>query len=817
MKKPLLVLFTLLAIIILGLATRFGRPLVPGLSPHHASASEKPAVVADGLGYNNAFTAELQKIGQITPQEFADRYANKEPYLPKIEWDPTTAEFFDRFNTNPNEPGAKVRARGYEELMLRQRANKQGKPLPEDQPVTVPLTGGYDFRLNPPELALFKQNGFVVSERMGAASCTDMFYRIYKRDLPVLITTDTILHAWHRSYDAILEEVETSMLIPALDEILSAMAEQVGKAHREYRDDLFRDSVRDADYFLGVGRSLLRGWPVPTALGQDDRLNQTVQACDRLQLQDFVLFGKERKVDFSQFKVRGHYEKSPELQRYFRAMMWCGRIDLRVADNPNESSPRELASAVVLHDLLQRSGKFERWQQIDRVIQTFVGKTDSMTFAQLGALLAAAGIRTPADVKNAAALTALAERIEAGNFGLQEIRGDFFYSDPSRPGTLVLPRSFTFLGQRFAVDSWVTAKVVSSDVYWDDFPVQRRIPSCLDVSFAALANNHTVPLLVDRVLNEKGRRFRDGLNYQHNLAATREVIDGKPDSLWQENLYTGWLGCLRELSKPTVGKEYPQTMQTQAWAMKTLNAQLASWTQLRHDTILYVKQSYTEAGLCYYPAGYVEPVPHFWDLLEQVISRAGNQIEATPYQDQKLRAKHAGFFNNFAKTVRTLVVIAEKELAQKEMTKEETKFLEDVVEIRHIVLGSSRRIEYAGWYPTLFYLGGEDSRRWDALVADVHTDVPDPLGTGDPGCVLHQGVGCVDLLLMAVDNGKDRMVYAGPVLSHYEFEMPGVARKADSEWKKQLQAGQAPPRPEWTRGYLVPGVNPEVKQYKAAN
>ena len=64
---------------------------------------------------------------------------------------------------------------------------------------------------------------------------------------------------------------------------------------------------------------------------------------------------------------------------------------------------------------------------------------------------------------------------------------------------------------------------------------------------------------------------------------------------------------------------------------------------------------------------------------------------------------------------------------------------------------------------------------------------------GDPGCVLHQGVGNVDLLLIAIDNGKDRMVYAGPVLSHYEFEMPGVTRKSDSEWKEDLRAGRLTP------------------------
>lgn len=58
------------------------------------------------------------------------------------------------------------------------------------------------------------------------------------------------------------------------------------------------------------------------------------------------------------------------------------------------------------------------------------------------------------------------------------------------------------------------------------------------------------------------------------------------------------------------------------------------------------------------------------------------------------------------------------------------------------------------------------------------------------------------------------MVFAGPALSHYEFEMPGVTRKSDSEWRTDIQAGRLPPRPEWTRGYLVPGENPKARDYR---
>jgi hypothetical protein len=782
------------------MAASMGVVLVRSGTP--SALSNEPAGKNPPSGYGPAFEAEVKKVGQITPQEFSKRYQLKADYQGHISWDPTTAKFFDKVMLDPNDPGAKVRARG-------QMAKLFAQSNPKDKDGTPLLTakGMYDFRLNEAELALFKKNGFVVSERHGSSSSAAMYYRIYGRDLPVFITCDSILDAWHRSYDTILGEVEAVLLAPTLETILAGMAAQIPDAEKQYGAGALKDSLRDADFFLAVARALLAGQSKGTRLNQDARALAALKAAQDLQLEKYNLFGRVRDVDFSQFKPRGHYEKSGALQRYFRAMMWCGRIDLRIAGNPEFASSRELGGAIVLHDLLRRSGRFETWQQLDAVLQTFVGKTDSMTFAQMGTFLAKADIDSPAKVQSMDQLTALQKEIMTGKFGLQQICGDAFYVHGSDPAKFELPRSFTVLGQKFVVDSWAFSKVVYDDVFWKGEKVMRRVPSCLDVAFAVLANDHIVPDLSAHLQDPAGRKFRDGLNYQHNLAAVRNVVDSLKPALWEENLYTSWLGCLRQLSKPTTDAKYPEAMRTHAWAMKTLNAQLASWTQLRHDTVLYAKQSYTMGIACYYPAGFVEPVPEFWTGMEQMAKRGADLLAKTPLGGQH---QCVGFLSNFAKTMGVLKGIAVKELAQQELTMDETTFLENVVEINR---GCGGPPSFSGWYPGLLYDGRKKAMRWDALVADVHTDVPSPV-VGDPGCVLHQGVGNIDLLIVAIDNGKDRMVYAGPVLSHYEFEMPGVTRKSDSEWQKDINQGKLPPRPEWTRSYLVPGVNPAAQGYK---
>jgi hypothetical protein len=534
---------------------------------------------------------------------------------------------------------------------------------------------------------------------------------------------------------------------------------------------------------------------------------------------DFPLFGRGRDIDFSQFKPRGRYDQNEMSKQYFRSVMWLGRMDFRIAGGENaDQDQRELAGAIVMNDLLVRAKMKERWQQLDRVLLHLIGKSDSLNFSQLGTVLVDAKIHG-ADQVTPDTLAAVRTRIQESKIGEQHIRGEWFNVDPNDPRKFVLPRSFCFMGQRFILDSWVLSKIVYDDIIWDEEKIQRRIPSCVDVGFAVLGNDHLVPTLTQRMKDRSGKLFRDGVPYQHNLAAARNIVDRLPESTWRESLYADWLGCLRELSKPTTDAKYPEAVRTSAWAMKTTMTQMASWTQLRHDTILYAKPSYTSGVLCEYPAGFVEPVPHFWKRYEQMILRTRDVLAKTnafhaKNKDEPGRlARHLMYMEIFVKASKMLSVISEKQVAQQDLSKEETKFLKETIMLE----GACGAPSPNGWYPNLFthrsdITDMDDAHKWVALVTDVHTDPP-AVPVGDPGCVLHQAVGNVDLLLIAIDNGKDRMVYAGPVFSHYEFETPNAVRRTNGQWHEEMRSGKHAPRPEWTRGFVVPGLNPDAKEY----
>jgi hypothetical protein len=787
------------------------------------TALNAPVVGGDHVfGYSAAFEEELGRIGQISPQEFAERYRINSPYLAGIDWDPTTAQYWNLFATDPatNNIGRNPSQEGYRH---------------------------YDFRLNSAEFAVLRQNGFVVTPRLGSTNFAEVFYRLWNDDLPVFISSDSVLQAWHRSYDNMLIELEYFWLSTIIENMIEGMAAQLEAARQEAVPGALDSSLLDADYFLTVARSLFRGSNVLSALGQETRVQATLTHIQEQQLECVTLFDNERLVDFSQFKPRGHYAERLRLERYFQTVMWLGRIDLRVAGPDQDcfgfalpASPRQLGTAIVLTRLLARSGEFENWRRMDRVIQTFVGPTASMTVLQLADLLESAGIRTLADISTREMLINLQERIEEGSLGVQHIRGDAF-TLPLGAERLRLPRSFTVFGQKFAVDSWALSKVVFSEILWTEGAkttnVMRRVPSCFDVAFSVFANDHIVPELVERITTPPPRgsehmvAWRDGRPYQHNLAAVRNVIDSHSSGAWQSSIYLNWLWMLRHLSAPITDAMYPQAMRTRPWAMKSLNTQLASWTQLRHNTVLYVKPSYTDRSICSYPDGYVEPCPGFWREFEELVTRTAEMIDGLPYEGTVLyspnpywsypvelshiKTNQVGFLRYFASIVSQLRLIADQELRHEPLTASQLEFVDGWIQAPYTPSGGVRT--YTGWYPRLYYrhrvLDNRSSDSYpvdygatkpDSLVVDVHTDLPDPFGSGDPGGILHQAVGDVHLMMIAIESGPRRTVYAGPVLSHYEFETAYPIRKTNSEWKEDLRTGRAPPHPSWTRSYLVP-------------
>jgi hypothetical protein len=672
-----------------------------------------------------------------------------------------------------------------------------------------------ELKLTPEEVSTYAKHGVVAVDHGRRYSMGSAYFAIYARDLPVLITTDSVAHALHRSYDKILAQLEAQMFLPALEEALRGAHAVLAKQRTNLQAEPLRSSARDVDLYLTVARNLLGGMgaapataqnayvppelpkqPVASHLAQDADVKVILDHIASLQLQapetPTQIYGGTRSIDYSQFQPRGHYTESAELSRYFRAMMWLGRADTAfIIHPPNPKSSlevnaqREARSAALMTMVMKESGALAALDRIRSIVDFMVGRADNLTLGHMQTALGNAGLNAPVDLADDARLNTL--RNEVGSLAVQQIRSQVITSPISGQETIPPPQTFQVFGQSFVIDSFALSKVVFDEILFKGEKQRRLMPSGADV-WAALGNDEAVRLLKPEL---------EKWNYSANLLAVRKTIDERSDAAWSQDLYNLWLNALRELDETPDG-HLPQVMRREPWRRKQLQTQLASWSELRHDTLLYAKQSYSAYPSCGYPAGFVEPYPAFFDRLERFAQRGAELIGTADFsttdaqRTKAMRGQRDGivqYLRSFAENMKFLAELARKELAAKPFTSEEQEYLRRTIDRSG---GGSGPPRYDGWFPKLIYGGDPDA--WKPTIADVHTNPRDQK-------TLQVGVGDVSFIVVAIDNEQDRAAYVGPVYTYYEFTGPVSDRLTDEKWREWIQRGNAPAAPSFTQPF----------------
>jgi hypothetical protein len=339
-------------------------------------------------------------------------------------------------------------------------------------------------------------------------------------------------------------------------------------------------------------------------------------------------------------------------------------------------------------------------------------------------------------------------------------------------------KGMRFMGQRFIPDSYMFQNLVFPEVLyytgdWNPIPFTvaqtgdgsftRGYPRGLDI-MAILGSAKALVILI-----EQGET--DYINYWQKFGELKTEFESFNHYDWNQNLYWGWLYSLQSLVTG-FGEGYPNFMQTRAWEKKELNAALSSWAELRHDTILYAKQSNTSMGTSIppIPKGYVEPVPEFYGRL-----LALTQMTIDGLSDlNALSTEATERLENFEDILGQLITISNKELTNQALSGDDYKY----------IMNFCSTIEDA-------VLGVDETGVKTTLVADVHTHIFEE-------SVVEEGVGYVDLIIVAC-SAPDGSVFlaAGPVLSYYEFKHPMDDRLTDEVWRDMLASEEKPERPQW--------------------
>ena len=657
------------------------------------------------------------------------------------------------------------------------------------------------YHLTPAEKSLLLKNGFVVTERQQTQTFFGQFWDIYNKDLPVFISTDAMLHVFHVSYDAILKDVESQFLIPKLKELLSGCHSKIKDLDEKYgQNQAMKPTLHDVDVYFTTARKLLGESISPYYTDNSAEVNKLLDLIKKENWDSYKLFSEScpRDIDFSQFKPRGHYteKRRPELQNYFRAMMWLGRIELYLSqpsstltgcneEQMNQTIQRQLIDAALIQEISTDKNITGIYREMEEVISFFVGEQDNVTLNDLTELFNETG--------NIRADSFLVERkiqkfqniLKSKPWSDQKILSQILSSDPSPTEPVEPASAFMLFGQRFVIDSYVTGQVVYDRIIYQDGKSCRLTPSTLDVLFS-LGNDASTQLLIPE-LNQ--------WNYSDNLAGLRYLIDQYPEEFWESSLYNLWLYTIKSLNPQPADENIPEFMQTGAWGTEKMNSQLSSWTELRHDNLLYAKQSYTDLYSCLYPAGYVEPNPVFYKRMKRLAEIAIDKFTQLPEIANNINA-FVDYFKKFYQVCDNLDLIVSKELNNQILTEDELGFLNGLCNFTN----PDCALVPSGWYTALHY-GGQDPLKPDFLVADYHTTPTDCVGN-DLGWISHAGTGLVDMMISIVNTPDNQLcAYVGPVMSYHEYVSTNFLRLTDEEWKQTYLSASL--RPEWVWNYLA--------------
>jgi hypothetical protein len=651
---------------------------------------------------------------------------------------------------------------GYEPLETALPSQYSGYELP----VTLSELDNRDlFVFSPNQRTLLQNNGFVVVPADYSEFYT-LYQSVHDQQQPLFISTDSVLHVYHLLFDKVLRTAEEEDFYPNLVSLTRGMLWASQEQLETLRGTpLEQIATRNVAYFAVPLKLLDPGAAVP------HEVNDAVQT-ELARIEAHEGFAQssilpDYQEDYSQYVPRGHYTRSETLQRYFKAMMWYGRLNFRLKE------PDETRSAVLVAQALSRveidgQPASHIWARIYEPTVFFVGATDDLNIYQYQSLITEVYGSIPEDPAAFLDDNKLQAFIDAAReLPPPQINSMWLWVGQDRE---VETKGFRLMGQRFVIDAYVFQQLIYDNVQ------DRFLPKGLDV-FSALGSQEAY-----RLLHEMGETAYPG--YVEQMDKVQGEIAALEMDSWTQNLYWSWLHALRSIISEK-GSAYPAFMRTRAWTQKDLHTVLGSWTELKHDTILYAKQAY--AALTAMPPqvevpGYVEPNPEAYARLASLTRMTLDGLESRGLliSDDKESLVY------LEKLLLSLKDIAEKELQGEALTEEERQMINAYGDVLENLTAAAADKPQDG--------GAVDDEA--AVVADVATDP-------NSGRVLEEATGRIFEIYVVVDADEELSITKGGVFSYYEFPWPMENRLTDVSWREMLGSGEAPPRPEWTSSFVA--------------
>lgn len=652
-----------------------------------------------------------------------------------------------------------------------------------------------------------------------------------KPENAVFVTSDYLLHLYHVFIGKVFENIEEEKFHPTLKTLTKSLYSQAIGLGKSESDPELKASLERVAALMAVPYSLLEASvPKVDSFNREaneayaasdeaaDSLDKSIDALSLLEpslpseLQEKVekeleliykaesmaaspLYDEYRSKaglanpeDYTQYGPRSHYTKNSLLRSYFRAMMWFGRQGLVT------KSPELTLDALVITWLMGQSNEgsshLDRWESIYLPTVFFVGRSDDLSvYDYFGVLEEVYG--ETVDIAGFAD----SQRLDQARGLIDTLQGPAIMGDAFIGGDVFAKtkeelqdetKAFRFMGQRFIPDSYMFSQLTQGDELPDPETGQK------------LPSTPTALMVMSLLGSERAGQELDTW-IRNNAAESDRVIpkvmkelevefSGLDEADWTQNIYWTWVYTLKGLFEPA-GAGYPVFMQQPVWEYKSLNTALGSWTELRHDTLLYAKQSYAEMGgggeppePPEVPKGYVEPNPVFFERFEGLATMTYEGLDSRELLNPTYKARMEGFLE----TLDFLRQIVIQQLDNQTISEEDFERLRNI---------GRETADLA--YPLAGDLLTEGEAR-SAIIADVHTDVP-------KGQILYEATGLPRQIYVAVKDVNGTRLTRGVVYSYYEFGAPLGQRLTDEAWQEKVYGvgGEMPELPGWAREKLL--------------
>lgn len=609
----------------------------------------------------------------------------------------------------------------------------------------------------------------------------------------VFITSDFLLHVYHRLLDKEFEYIEDTKLYPMLKDLTDSTFETTLNNYQNQDESSNKESYQRLIAFLAIPKVILDSAEGELGNSMADQnldtdknilanlenLKGTIpdesygMALKELKLilkhegsMASPIFGKylnqgekQIKQDYTQFTVRSHYTKNSVLRSYFRAMMWYGRNIFALY------SPELTRDAINLSLITKDAGKFDNWEKIYVVTSFLVGKSDDLGIMEYQEVLDGLNYSKVDDN--------LVTEVQEGlkNYNGPRIQSSVIFGkgvfSTTKEELLAETKGFRFMGQRFTPDAFIFSSLTQGDEEKDQETGQSLPSSTTALLVASIMGNKTADTLADEWIAKNATDSDKVL--AKNISSLKSQFENLTQKSWTQNIYWSWLYTLKSLNQEDIDKNgYPNFMKNDEWNKKNLESFLGSWTELKHDTLLYAKQSYAEmgggGGECEenpVVKGYVEPNIEFLDRLLALIKLTSEGLANTGLVDSSVTWRDT----KLEEAVEFYREIAVKELQNEIISDDDFEKLRNSAGYLSMILSNITNDE----------MREKDAR--SAIVADVHTDAV-------KSEILYEADGIPNYIFVAVKDNNGTRLTRGLVYDYYEFTQPLETRLTDSDWQK---------------------------------